>query len=102
MTAVESLHTLDEEFASFCRRNGITRLAVFGSALRDELGLDSDLDLLIEFEPGRKPGLLRLAQLEMELEGLVGREVELRTYHDLSVLFRDEVRRQARDLYAAA
>ncbi len=101
VTALDTLHALDEELGAFCRRHGIRHLAVFGSALRDELRPDSDLDLLVEFEPGQVPGLLGLARLELELEPLLGREVELRTYADLSERFRDEVRRQAEDLYVA-
>ena len=89
--------------AAFCRRNGIRRLALFGSALRGEMGPDSDVDLLVEFEPGRVPGLIRLAGMERELSPLFGgREVELRTYGDLSRYFRDEVRAEARTLYDAA
>jgi uncharacterized protein len=85
--------------AAFCRRHGIRRLAVFGSAVRGDVRDDSDVDLLVEFEPGRVPGLLSLASMELELGALVGREVELRTYEDLSRHFRDEVRASARALY---
>lgn len=92
---------LRQELALFCRRHGIRRIAVFGSALRDELRPDSDLDLLVDFEPGRVPGLLGLAKLELELEGLVGREVELRAINELSIHFRDQVRDEAAELYAA-
>jgi predicted nucleotidyltransferase len=89
--------------AAFCRRNGIHRLALFGSALRGELRHDSDIDLLVEFEPGRVPGLIRLAAMELELSPLFGgREVELRTYADLSRHFRDRVRAEAVALYDAA
>lgn len=66
---------LEEEFADFCGRHGIVRLAVFGSALRDELHMDGDLDLLVEFELGRTPGLLGVARLELELEGIVGSRI---------------------------
>lgn len=55
----------------------------------------------MEFEEGRTPGLLSIAELELELGALLGREVELRTYEDLSKYFRDNVRAQARVLYAA-
>jgi uncharacterized protein len=87
--------------ADFAMRHGVRRLALFGSALRDDFHDDSDVDLLIEFEPGRTPGLIRLAEMELELESLIGREVELRTYEDLSRYFRDEVAAHARTLYAA-
>jgi predicted nucleotidyltransferase len=75
---------------------------VFGSALREDCGADSDVDVLVDFEPGAVPGLLRLAMMEAELgELLGGREVELRTYEDLSPYFRDRVREEARRIYAA-
>lgn len=60
----------------------------------------SDIDLLVEFEEGHAPGLLGMAEMELELGSLLGREVELRTYEDLSRYFRDDVRAQARVLYA--
>jgi uncharacterized protein len=92
----------DDALALFCRRYGVERLALFGSALGDEFRDDSDIDVLVEFEPGRVPGLLVLASMELELGRMLGREVELRTYEDLSRHFRDRVRASARELYAAA
>jgi predicted nucleotidyltransferase len=92
----------DEALALFCRRHGVVRLALFGSALGDDFRDDSDIDVLVEFAPGRAPGLLTLASMELELGGMLGREVELRTYEDLSRHFRDRVRASARELYAAA
>ncbi len=56
---------------------------------------------LVEFESGRTPGMLTLAAMELELEELVGRPVDLRTYGDLSRYFRDQVVAQARPVYAA-
>jgi uncharacterized protein len=91
----------DDELEAFCRRHGVRRLALFGSALRDDFRDDSDVDVLVEFEPERTPGLLSLAGMELELGQLLGREVELRTYGDLSRHFRDEVVASARELYAA-
>lgn len=95
---------IDEEgLAGFCRRHGIRSLALFGSALTDDFGPDSDIDLLVDFEPDRLPGLIGLAEMERELQGLFGgREVELRTIEDLSPRFRQRVRRESRQLYAAA
>jgi predicted nucleotidyltransferase len=94
--------SLDETFlAEFARSHGIRRLALFGSALRDDFGPDSDVDLLVEFHPGHTPGLLHLAQMELELEDTLGRPVELRTSEDLSPYFRHEVTSTARPLYAA-
>jgi len=91
----------DGELASFCAAHGVGRLAVFGSVLGDRFTDVSDLDVLVEFEPGRTPGLLRLAAMELELESLVGRRVDLRTYGDLSRYFRDRVAAEARLIYAA-
>ncbi len=92
----------DNVLEMFCRTNGVRRLGLFGSALRGELRPDSDVDLLVVFEPGRVPGLLHLAALELELAELLGREVDLRTAGDLSRLLRDEISASARVLYAAA
>lgn len=94
---------LDEDvLARLCRRHGIRRLSLFGSALRDELGPDSDIDLLVEFEPGHAPGLLGISGIELEFEDLLERRVDLRTPADLSRYFRDAVTAEARPLYDAA
>ena len=87
---------------AFCRRHGIRSLRLFGSAARDELRGDSDVDLLVEFDPDRTPGLLGIAKLELELQELLSREVDLRTVGDLSPYFRDDVVSTARVLYDAA
>ena len=63
----------NQKIADFCRRHKIRKLAVFGSALREDFRPDSDLDLLVEFEPGHTPGLIRLAGMEIELSALLGR-----------------------------
>ena len=87
--------------ASFCERHHICRLALFGSQLKGTARPDSDIDLLVEFEPGRVPGLLALASIELELSELLGgRRVDLRTAEDLSRYFRDEVVRTAEVQYA--
>lgn len=92
----------DEGLRDFCSTHGIRRLRLFGSALRGELRADSDIDLLVEFEPGRTPGLLGIARLELELAEMFGRPVDLRTLADLSRYFRDDVAAEARTLYDAA
>lgn len=92
----------DEGLRDFCSTQGIRRLRLFGSALRGELRADSDIDLLVEFEPGRTPGLLGIARLELELAEMFGRPVDLRTLADLSRYFRDDVAAEARTLYDAA
>ena len=92
-----------ERIAEFCRRHHIRRLSFFGSVLRDDFGPDSDVDVLVEFEPGQEPGLIRLAGMEFELADILGteREVELRTPEDLSQYFVKDVVAQAELLYAA-
>jgi predicted nucleotidyltransferase len=84
---------ISREFvADFCRRNYITKLALFGSVLRDDFRSDSDIDVLVEFEPDHVPGLFRIARLERELSVLLsGRKVDLRTPQDLSRYFRNQV-----------
>jgi len=87
--------------ASFCRESHIRRLAVFGSALRPDFRPDSDIDLLVEFEPGQVPGLFGIARMERELSALLGgRKVDLRTPEDLSRYFRQQVLDEAEVQYA--
>jgi predicted nucleotidyltransferase len=89
-----------EQLAAYCRAHGIRRLAVFGSALRDDFGPDSDIDLLVEFAPDSVPGLLGIARMERELSALLGRKVDLRTPQDLSPYFREGVMEEAEVQYA--
>jgi len=89
-----------DKIAEFCRRHHIRSIALFGSALHGDLGPDSDIDLLVEFEPEHIPGLLGMARLERELSLLLGRRVDLRTPEDLSRYFRDGVLKEAEVLYA--
>ncbi|MCF6191541.1 MAG: nucleotidyltransferase family protein [Candidatus Hydrothermae bacterium] len=90
-----------DKLVDFCRRHHIRRLAIFGSALRADFREDSDVDILVEFEPGHVPGLLKLARMERELTQLLGgRKVDLRTPEDLSRYFREEVLKEAEVQYA--
>jgi predicted nucleotidyltransferase len=90
-----------EELESFCKVHHIRRLAFFGSALRDDFREDSDIDVLVEFDPQHVPGLFTLARLERELSALFGgRKVDLRTPNDLSRYFRQEVLSGAEVQYA--
>ena len=92
----------DEQLAAFCQRHHIRRISLFGSTLKGTARPDSDIDLLVEFEPDEEPGFLGLAGMEEELSSLLGeRRVDLRTPEDLSRYFRDEVLRTAEVLYAA-
>ncbi len=86
--------------SEFCRRNHIRWLAFFGSVVRDDFRPDSDVDVLVEFDPEHIPGLLGLARIERELSALLGRPVDLHTPQDLSRYFREEVLREAEVLYA--
>lgn len=92
-----------EKIAAFCRRHRIRKLSLYGSALREDFGPDSDIDVLVEFEPGAEVGLITLAGLELELAELLGtqRPVDLRTPQDLSQRFREAVMRSAEIQYAA-
>jgi len=87
--------------AGFCRRHHIRSLAFFGSVLRDDFGPASDIDVLIEFEPGRTPGL-SFFSLADELARILGRRVDCTTPGGLSRYLRDKVLAEARTIYAAA
>jgi predicted nucleotidyltransferase len=103
MDALTRLDVDPTAIDSFCRRNGIRRLAVFGSALRDDFTPESDVDLLVEFQPGQKVSLFDMARMEMELEQIVhDHRVDLRTAGDLSHRFRDRVVAEAAPVYDAA
>lgn len=90
-----------EAIEQFCRRHHIRRLAVFGSVLHGDARPDSDLDVLVEFDPGHVPGLAFFA-MEQELSKLLGRKVDLNTPQFLSPYFRDHVMEEAEVQYAAA
>jgi predicted nucleotidyltransferase len=94
MTMVAELHGIEiprERIARFCGQHHIRKLALFGSILTDRFRPDSDVDVLVEFEHGRVPGLFGIVEMESELAGMLGRKVDLRTPGDLSRYFRDEV-----------
>jgi predicted nucleotidyltransferase len=77
--------------AEFCPRNYIRKLSFFGSVLTPRFRPDSDIDVLVEFDPDHTPGLLGVARMERELSERFGRKVDLRTAEDLSRYFREEV-----------
>ena len=87
-----------DKLAKFCRRHHIRKLALFGSVLRDAFRPDSDVDVLVEFEPGHVPGLAFFG-MEEELSELIGRKVDFNTPEFLSRYFRDEVVAKAEVLY---
>ena len=88
-----------DELAAFCRKHHIRKLALFGSVLREDFQPGSDVDVLVEFEPVRPIGLIRLAGIQRELSALLGRPVDLNTEGFLSPYFRDEVLREAETHY---
>lgn len=90
-----------EALADFCRRNRIRRLAFFGSVLREDFTPESDVDVLVEFEPGARVGL-RFFGIERELSEILKHKVDLNTPGFLSKYFREDVIAQAEVLYDAA
>ena len=91
-----------DKLAEFCRKHGIRRLSLFGSVLREDFGPDSDVDVLVEFEPGQALGFFRFSQVQRELSELLGgRKVDLRTPNELSRYFRDQVLASVQVQYAA-
>lgn len=95
------IHVPADRIEEFCRNNHVKKLALFGSVLRDDFRPDSDIDVLVEFEPGKVPGLLGLARMERELSAIFGdRPVDIRTAEDLSPYFRHDVVESAEIQYA--
>ena len=90
-----------QRLQAFCRRNYIRKLALFGSVLRPDFHPDSDIDVLVEFDPAHTPGLFDIARMERELSDIFGgRQVDLRTPQDLSPYFRQAVIDKAEVQYA--
>jgi len=101
MESTSKMTVPQREIANFCHRHRIRRLSLFGSVLREDFRPRSDVDVLVEFEPGQSVGLIRLAGMERELSQLLGRKVDLNTRGFLSPWFRDQVLREAEDQYVA-
>lgn len=98
---VNGLNFPMDTIAEICGRYGAARLSVFGSILRDDFDGASDVDVLVEFLPTTRIGLIGIANMEAELAEAIGRRVDLRTAADLSRHFRDEVVGKAKLLHAA-
>lgn len=95
------LESNNASVVAFCQKHSIRRLSLFGSQLEGRSHPESDIDLLVEFDRGKEPGLLGLAEMERELSTMLGgRTVDLRTPNDLSRYFRDEVIRSSQVQYA--
>lgn len=91
-----------DKIADFCKQNQVRRLSLFGSILREDFGPDSDVDILVEFEPGIRIGLISLSGLEIELSKIVGRKVDLNTPGFLSKYYREQILAEADVQYDAA
>ncbi len=101
MNEVASFNIPIEELASICRRHQVRELALFGSMLRLDSTSDSDVDLLVSFQPGARVSFVTLARMQRELEALLGRKVDLVPKDGLKPIIRDHVLATARVLYAA-
>ncbi len=99
---LHGLYIPRERIAAYCRANGIRRLALFGSILRDDFGPDSDVDVLVEFHSDVRVGYLAMARMARELTALLGRTVDLRTPAELHPAFREAVLQEALTEYVAA
>ena len=89
------------KLADLCRRHGVRKLCLFGSAARGEMGTGSDLDLLVEFDPDARVGVIQFEALSEELEMLAGHKVDLVTPRGLKPWIRPHVLKEARIIYAA-
>lgn len=98
---VATIDLPEETLAELCRRYSVRELSLFGSALDERFGPDSDIDLLVEFVPGATVGLFELGGLQDELEQILGRKVDLVPKGGLKPTLRDSVLDAARVLYAA-
>ncbi len=87
-----------DEIAAFCQRHHIRKLSLFGSILRDDFRPDSDVDVLVEYEPDQTPGW-EIVQMQDELSGILRRAVDLRTLQELSRYFRQKVLEAAETIY---
>jgi hypothetical protein len=99
---LHGVHIPRERIGEFCRRHHIRRLSLFGSILRADFDGDSDIDMLVEFEPGAHVSLLDMSDLQDQLSAMVGRKVDLRTPAELSRYFRDDVIKSAEVIHAKA
>ena len=98
MVLQQNIRIDQEKIAEFCRRNHIRSLALFGSVLRNDFRPDSDVDVLVEFEPGETPGF-DFVRMQDELSGIFGRPVDFLTIGFISRYIRDRVQREARVIY---
>ena len=95
-----NLKVSKKKIEEFCKKHHIRKLSLFGSVLREDFRPDSDVDVLVEFDPGKTPGFAFFG-IQEELSNMLGRKVDLNTLGDLSPYFRDRVAREATTLYDA-
>ncbi len=88
-----------DRIAEFCLRWRVQKLSLFGSVIRDDFTPQSDVDVLVEFQPGLTPGLRYFGAMPNELSQILGREVDLNTAQELSKYFRQEVLDEAEVIY---
>ena len=98
---INGINFPEAKLAEFCHRHGVQKLSLFGSILRDDFRPESDVDMLVEFKPGRTPGMFGFGGMILELSEVLGRTVDLRTPFDLSRHIRPFVLREARLVHAA-
>jgi len=101
MTIAVGIELPEAEIIEICRRHGVSELSLFGSAARGEMRPDSDIDFLVDFLPGARPGLLGVSAMTRELSVLLGRRVDLAIKRALKPLIRPGVLAEARLIYAA-
>jgi len=99
MGTIANIQFQKNRIEQFCIKYYIGRLSFFGSVLRPDFRADSDVDVLVEFQPGRRVGYIRLAEMELALSDILGRKADLRTPAELSRYFRDEVMVEAEVQY---
>lgn len=97
---VRGIDVTSEQIAEFCRRNRIRKLSFFGSVLRDDFSQESDVDVLVEFQPGAIVGLITYGGIALELGDLLGREVDMHTEASLSKYIREDILATAEVQYA--
>ena len=94
-----SIDIPQEKITNFCRERHIRKLSLFGSALRNDFSAESDVDVLVEFEPGHTPGLAFFT-MQRDLSEIVGRQVDLNTANDLHRSFRGAILDEAQVVYS--
>lgn len=102
MGMISNIQFQKNQIEQFCIKYHVGRLSFFGSVLRQDFRPDSDVDVLVEFQPGRRVGYIRLAEMELALSDILGRKADLRTPAELSRYFRDEILVEAEVQYVGS